>query len=73
LNFKEDGTFSSVDEGKSENGTWKWNTNSKSLYLYNSKTNEPLIFKVIELTKAKLIVLLEDDEDSIKLKFSRAK
>jgi len=70
LNFNENGTFNSVDEGKSENGTWKWDSNSKSLYLYNRETNEPLVFKVIELTKAKLIILLEDDEDSIKLKFS---
>jgi len=73
LKFNENGTFHSVDEGKSENGTWKWVSNNKSLYLYNNKTNEPLIFKVIELTKKTLIVLLEDDEDSIKLKFSRAK
>jgi len=73
LDFNESGTFSSIDEGKSENGTWRWDLDSKSLYLYNSKTNEPLIVKVIELTETALIVLLEDDEDSIKLKFSRSK
>ncbi len=73
LDFNESGTFSSVDEGKSENGTWKWVSNKKSLYLYNSKTKEPLIFKVIELAETTLIVLLEDEEDSIKLKFSRTK
>lgn len=73
LNFNENGTFSSIDEGKPEIGTWKWNTKNKSLYLYDNKSKEPLIFKVIEATKTELILLLEDDEDSIKLKFSSAK
>lgn len=73
LKFNENGIFNSVDEGKAEKGTWKWVSNNKSLYLYNSKTNEPLIFKVMELTETTLIVLLEDEEDSIKLKFSRTK
>lgn len=38
-----------------------------------NKSKEPLIFKVIEVTKTELILLLEDDDDSIKLKFSSAK
>jgi len=73
LNFNKNGTFNSADGGKPQSGTWKWESNRKSLYLYDNKTNEPLIFKVIELINAKLIVLLEDKEDSIKLKFTRTK
>ena len=72
LNFNKNGTFSSVDEGVIENGTWKWNSNNKTLYLFNNESNEPLILKVIKLTEANLIVLLEDNEDSIKLEFSKA-
>jgi hypothetical protein len=69
LNFKEDGTFISVDEGKLENGTWKWDLKNKSLHLYDSKSNKPLIFGIIKVTKNELILLLKDKEDSIKLKF----
>ena len=73
FNFNENGTFNSIDEGKSEKGTWKWNIENNLLYLYDNKSKEPLIFKVIEVTKTELILLLEDDDDSIKLKFSSAK
>jgi hypothetical protein len=73
LNFNENGTFNSIDEGKSEKGTWKWSIENKLLYLYENKSKEPLIFKVIKVNKTVLILLLEDDNDSIKLKFSSAK
>ena len=69
LNFKENGTFNSIDEGKSEKGTWKWNIENNSLYLYDNKSKEPLIFKVIEVTKTELILLLKDKEDSVTFKF----
>lgn len=35
LNFNENGTFNSIDEGKSEKGTWKWNIENNLLYLYD--------------------------------------
>ncbi len=69
LNFKEDGTLISVDEGKLENGTWKWDSKNKSLRLYDSKSNKPLIFGLIKVTDNELILLLTDKEDSIKLKY----
>ena len=69
LKFKEDGTFNSVDEGKLENGTWKWDSKNKSLHLYDNKSNEPLIFEVIKVTNNELILLLTDKKDSIKLKY----
>jgi hypothetical protein len=73
LNIKEDGTFISVDEGKLEKGTWKWDIKSKSLYLYSSKSNESLIFGIVQVTNNELILLLKDKEDSIKLKFKGEK
>ncbi len=69
LNFKEDETFFSVNEGKLGNGTWKLNLENKSLYLYDSKSNKPLIFGIIQVTNTELILLLKDEKDCIKLKF----
>ncbi len=71
LQFYEDGTFDSIDEEENEKGTWEWMPKSKSLYLYKSKSNKPLILKIIKLTETTLIVLLKDEKESIKLKFSK--
>ena len=71
LQFYEDGTFESIDEGENGKGTWEWMPKNKSLYLYNSKSNKPLILEVIKLTETTLIVLLKDEKESIKLKFSK--
>jgi hypothetical protein len=73
MNFIEDGTFISVDEGKLENGTWEWDLKNKSLIIYESKSNKPLKFGIIQVTSNELIILLSDNEDSIKLKFRRTK
>ena len=73
LNFNKNGTFNSIDRGMSEKGAWEWNIENNSLYLYDDKSKEPLIFKVIEVTETELILLLQDDDNSIKLKFSSAK
>lgn len=69
LNFKEDGTFISVDEGKSEKGTWKFDVKNKTLLLYDSKSSKPLVFGIIKVTNNELVLLLKDKEDSITLKF----
>ena len=69
IEFDENGTFKSVDEGKSETGTWKWIAGSKSLQLTDSKSKGSLILKVVALTKTKLVVLLKDEEDGIEIKF----
>ncbi len=71
LQFYEDGTFDSIDEGENETGTWEWMPKRKSLHLYNSKSNKPLILEVVKLTETALIVLLKDKKESIKLKFSK--
>ncbi len=73
LNFFKDGSFSSMDEGKLGVGSWEWLPKSKSLVLKNDKTKESIQMQVVELTRDKMIVLLEDDEDSIKVKFKAAK
>lgn len=69
FNFKEDGTFISVDEGKLENGTWKWDLKNKKLILFYSKSSKPVVFEIIKVTHNELILLLKDKEDSITLKF----
>lgn len=69
LNFKENGTFVGVDEGKSENGTWKWDLKNKKLILFYSKSSKPVVFEIIKVTHNELILLLKDKEDSITLKF----
>jgi hypothetical protein len=73
LNFKENGTFVAVDEGKSEKGTWEFDIKNKALLLYYSKSIKPFVFGVIKATNNELILLLKDKEDSITLKFLPAK
>ena len=69
IHLKTDNTFSSIDEGQFEKGTWKWNPKNKTIYLYNESSKEPLSLKLVELSNSLLIVILEDEEDSIKVKF----
>jgi len=73
LHFHENGTFNSIDEGIVEKGTWKWNQRNKKLYLFDNKTEVPLIMSVVKMSNEELIVLLEDEEDSIKVKFVNTK
>jgi hypothetical protein len=73
LHFKKEGTFTSIDGGKMESGTWKWDSDKKTLLLYDQISTAPLTFQVISITTTELQLLFKDDENAIQLKFSTKK
>jgi len=72
LNFSSDGKYSAINEGKYETGTWTWKSSDKKLYLVDSKNNKSTL-QVEKITTNELIVIAEEDGDSITIKFSTEK
>jgi hypothetical protein len=73
ISFNSNGTYSSLDKGKQENGTWRVNNHSTELILYKNKSNVVINIKVISITKSELILLVEEGNEKIKMKFDTKK
>jgi len=73
MNFKIDNTFTNMDEGVFGKGIWKWDMKNKTIYLSDNSAKESLPMKLIKLSKNQLIVLLEDEKNSIKVSFKTKK
>ena len=63
-------TFSSISEGEYEKGSWKLNASKKRIFLSKKNEKGHLTFIVNELTKNKLVLVIDDpsDEDAQYLK-----
>ena len=56
IHFKNDNSFTSIDEKKFERGTWKWDMVAQKIYLFNESSTKPLSLKLIELSKDLMII-----------------
>ncbi len=70
LHFHDNGTFSSREVGKVETGTWKWLEGEEEIQVFQDE--ESLVMKVVEVREDELTLLLEEDGDSIKVKYRAA-
>ncbi|MDN5202731.1 hypothetical protein QQ008_15185 [Fulvivirgaceae bacterium BMA10] len=70
IHFLNDGTFNSAEAGKIEKGTWEWKADEKTMYL--SQSEETLALKVVKVKEDELILLIEEDGESIKIKYKRS-
>lgn len=69
LQLNQDGSFTGKEEGKLENGTWKWMPDDSVLLLYDAtyKDGFPMIVK--ELTATKLSLVITEGSDTIEAIF----
>ncbi len=70
IRFFEDGTFLSMEESKVEEGSWEWKADERSLYFREG--TEFISVKVDKVKADELILLLEEDGESIKVKYKAA-
>ncbi len=47
IDLKTDNTFTSIDDGKFDRGTWKLDLIAKTIYLFGNLSKEPMSLKLI--------------------------
>ncbi|MEM8567522.1 MAG: lipocalin family protein [Bacteroidota bacterium] len=67
LQFFENGTFKSLESGQLQEGNWELRNHDQVLVL--SQAGEPLEIEIVEFTERELILLFEEDGESVKIKY----
>jgi len=71
MNFKEDKTFESIDDGKSDKGTWSISEDGKTLTTKGDGEGKEAKLNIEELSSSKLVLSIEDEGSKIKLSFQK--
>lgn len=67
LQFFENGTFKSRESGNLQEGSWELRNNNQVLVL--SQAGEPLEIEIVEFTEREIILLFEEDGESVKISY----
>ncbi len=74
MSFKEDGTFSSIDQGEETIGFWFYDEKSESIILDNDNfPEEGFVMKVISVSEANLVVEIVSIDRTVKRIFMKVR
>jgi len=69
IHLNTDNTFTSIDDGKFERGTWELDLVAKTIHLFGKSSKGHLTLKLIRLLSDKMIIILEDEHDTMQVVF----